>query len=222
MFHLVLVLAMMSLITIKKRLPDSFVSLSEYCPQIKIEPRYSTVNNFTGKIVDGYLATDVFLSLVAAKALCSVEQQLNSQNLGLKVFDGYRPQKAVQFFKVWALSKEDNLELKEIYYPNLEKKNLFELGYISEKSSHSRGAALDLTLMELSTGNELDMGTVFDCFDEKSHTLSESISIIQKQNREILLNVMLKNGFKNYHKEWWHFSLINEPFPETYFDFDIH
>jgi len=200
---------------------DSFISIEKMCPSIVIEASYATKANFTGEIVDGYKARRVFTTKAVAEALCLAQEEALSQGLSLKVFDGYRPQKAVLFFQKWAMKLDEDFSLKQKYYPTLTKKELFENGYIATRSSHSRGSAVDLTLVENNNLRELDMGSPFDYFDTISHTDSEKINELQKQNRKKLTELLDKYGFKNYHKEWWHFSLKEEPFPDTYFDFDI-
>ncbi len=200
---------------------ESFVSIEEICPTILVEASYATKNNFTGEIVEGYKAKRVLTTTSVAKALCLAQEEALSRGLSLKIFDGYRPQKAVLFFQQWALRPDEDFYLKQKYYPLLTRKELFQNGYIATRSSHSRGSAVDLTLVETQTLNELDMGSPFDYFDSISHTDSEKINDHQKENRKKLKDLLEKYGFKNYHKEWWHYSLKDEPFPDTYFDFDI-
>lgn len=198
-----------------------FVSLQDSCPGILIEASYSTAYNFTGSIVDGYRSQKAYLARRSASALCEVQNEVLKEGLTLKVFDGYRPVKAVQFFIDWAKRPEDNFEIKEIFYPRYTRLQLFEKGFIAKQSSHSRGSAVDLTLVDLKSGKDLDMGSPFDYFDDLSHTESPEISSQQKANRMKLKNFMEAKGFKNYSKEWWHFSLRPEPFPDQVFDFDV-
>jgi len=153
--------------------------------------------------------------------LKKVEKELNAQGMSLKVFDAYRPQKAVQHFKRWALQINDTLSKRE-FYPNLDKRNLFKLGYIASKSGHSRGSTIDLTIVTLIDHKELDMGSPFDFFGPISHFDTEEINATQKKNRIMLKSIMMKHGFKGYAKEWWHFTLIHEPYQKTYFDFDVY
>lgn len=200
---------------------SSFVSLGDFCPQIMIEASYATKDNFTGEVVAGYLKRKALLSKLAAISLCEVQKQALEKGLSLKVFDGYRPVKGVYFFQDWAKKKEENSELKKRYYPKLSRLELFEQGYIAKKSSHSRGSAIDLTLFDLKSKKELDMGAEFDYFDKISWTDYSNITSLQKTNRKLLRTLMEEQGFQNYHQEWWHFSLIKEPFPETYFNFDV-
>jgi len=200
---------------------SEFVSISELCPNIHVEASYATVNNFTGEIVPGYKTKKVFVSKVAGYFLVQVQEMAKQQGLSLKVFDGYRPAKAVIFFEEWARREENNHHIKKIYYPKFSRSELFERGYIAKQSSHSRGSAIDLTLVDLKADKDLDMGTIFDYFDEHSWTSSSLISSKQKENRLLLQKMMESHGFKNFEQEWWHYSLENEPYPNQYFDFDI-
>ena len=202
-------------------IPDGFVSLNESVPSLVVELRYSTTDNFVGEIIDGYRDPKIVLTLETANALRKVQNELNKQNLGLKIFDGYRPQKAVNHFIRWAKKLNDTAKKKK-YYPMVRKDKLFEEGYVAERSGHSRGSTVDVTLIRIDSlnyGQELDMGSEWDYFGVKSWINYDSISYLQKENRRLLQNVMIKHGFKPYSKEWWHFTLENEPFTETYFDF---
>ena len=202
-------------------IPDGFVGLEKSVPSIVIELRYSTTDNFVGEIIDGYRDPKIVLTLETVNALKKVQNELNKQNLGLKIFDGYRPQKAVNHFIRWAMKLDDTINKKK-YYPMVRKDKLFEEGYVAERSGHSRGSTVDVTLIRIDSlnyGQELDMGSEWDYFGVKSWINYDSISYLQKENRRLLQNVMIKNGFKPYSKEWWHFTLENEPFTETYFDF---
>ena len=189
-------------------------------PAIEIEVRYHTNNNFVGKAIEGYDAAKIIMSFDAALAIRKVQEELVSNGIGLKIFDAYRPQRAVDHFMRWAADLNDEV-MKNQYYPNVEKVNLFRDGYISERSGHSRGSTVDLTLIELDHGEELDMGSPWDYFDPISWPSSNLVSVEQKENRNILRDVMLKNGFRPLPEEWWHFTLENEPYQETYFDFVI-
>ncbi len=140
--------------------------------------------------------------------------------MGLKLFDAYRPQQAVNHFVRWAKVLNDTL-MKQSYYPDVPKSELFKRGYIASKSGHSRGSTVDLTLIDLDTGNELDMGSPYDFFGVQSHPFYKKITDKQRKNRMLLRRVMLKNGFKPYENEWWHFTLRDEPFPNQYFDFPV-
>lgn len=204
----------------KAMIGNGFVYLSVACPTLVIAASYATTENFTGEIVAGYRRVEAVYSELGAKALCKVQADAQKMGLSLKIFDAYRPVKAVQFFVNWSQIPTDIPEIKERYYPTHTKMELFDLGYIARQSSHSRGSAVDLTLVD-SQGVELDMGSVFDFFHETSHTQNPRITPAQRKNRELLVNLMAKHGFRNYAKEWWHFSLIKEAFPGRSFDFDI-
>lgn len=205
-------------------MPNDFVDVGSVSKSIVMDIRYFTDNNFVGTKVDGYLAPKCILEKKAAAALVKVQQQLISQGLGLKVFDCYRPQRAVSHFMRWAADLTDQLT-KEQYYPNLDKSVLVG-DYIAEKSGHSRGATLDLTLIYADKnaenyGQELDMGGDFDLFDVRSNTEHPHITAAQKANRHRLKQAMSAQGFVNYSMEWWHYSLKPQPYPDTYFDFVV-
>lgn len=199
---------------------DGFVELSAVIPGIKIDPRYFGSDNFLGAPVEGYNAAKVILSEAAAKALATVHAQLSEFGLGLMVFDGYRPQRAVDHFVRWARDLDDT-KMKQRYYPRVEKKNLFSEGYIAERSGHSRGSTVDLTVIDKATGQQLDMGTSWDFFDLRSWPSSTEPNSQQRANRLLLQSAMMKGGFRPLTEEWWHFTLEDEPFPDTYFDFII-
>jgi zinc D-Ala-D-Ala dipeptidase len=200
---------------------SGFVSLSEVCPSLKIVSSYSTENNFTGVVVKGYRSQKAYLAKDPAAALCEIQKEAAAKGLSLKIFDAYRPVKAVQYFMEWAKKAEDHPGIKELYYPSYTRKQLFEKGFISPYSSHSRGAAVDLTLFDLRTGKDLDMGSSFDYFDDISATNSNLVTETQKQNRMLLKLLMESKGFKNFPQEWWHYSFRPEPYPDQTFDFDI-
>ena len=199
---------------------EAFVSLSDQIPSISLEIRYYSSDNFVGTRVDGYLQPKALLTKEAALALQKVQLALEKEGLGLKVFDAYRPQKGVNHFIRWAKLPADTLT-KQKYYPTVDKKDVFRLGYVASRSGHSRGSTLDLTLIKLETGEELDMGSIWDFFGEISSHGSGQITAQQLQNRQKLKLKMEKFGFRAYSKEWWHYTLRNEPYPDTYFDFDI-
>ena len=203
-----------------QELPNAFSFLKEVIPNIELEMRYYTNNNFIGKPIDGYLTPRAILTKKATKALKNVQKDLNEFGLGVKVFDAYRPQKAVDHFVRWSKSLNDKTMKKE-YYPNVHKKNLFKEGYIAEKSGHSRGSTVDLTLIDLKTKVELDMGSSFDLFGQQSWVKYPKIDAHQRANRMLLNSIMIKHGFKSYAQEWWHFTLKNEPYKNSYFNFDI-
>ena len=199
---------------------DQFVDIKEVIPSVQLDIRYYTHNNFIGSRIDGYDAPKCLLTREAALALKYVQEELVNNRQALKIFDCYRPQQAVDHFVRWAKDLNDQ-KMKAEYYPSIDKKSLFKDGYIAEKSGHSRGSTVDLTIVDLNTNRELDMGTRFDYFDPLSHTASNGISKIQRDNRIALKTIMERNGFKNLKEEWWHFTLKNEVFPNRYFDFKV-
>jgi D-alanyl-D-alanine dipeptidase len=201
------------------RIPKGFVYLTDVIPNIRVDLRYLGNNNFVGEPISGYKREVVIISKAAAQALSKVQKEVAKRNLCLKVFDAYRPQKAVNHFVRWAKDLNDTAN-KHIYYPEIDKPDLFELNYIASKSGHSRGSTIDLSLVD-SEELELDMGTPWDYFGPKSWPTDTTISKIAQQNRTYLREIMIANGFKPYEEEWWHFTLKEEPFPNTYFDFDV-
>ena len=201
--------------------PDRrFVYIHDAIPNVILDIRYFSDDNFMGTRVDGYRRPVALLSNEAARALIEIQTELNRQGLGLKVFDAYRPQKAVNHFVRWADDPADTLT-KAKYYPDLPKDRLFDLGYISRRSGHTRGSTIDLTIVSLSTGAELDMGSPWDFFGEISHHDSPLVGETASTNRDVLRQAMVRHGFRPIVTEWWHYTLENEPFPETYFDFDV-
>lgn len=202
------------------QLPKGFSYLSDIDKTIQSELRYITHHNFIGKPVDGYLKNTVIVSTSTANALKKVQSKLIKFGLSLKIYDAYRPQQAVDHFVRWAKILKDTL-MKQQYYPDIPKKDLFKLGYIASKSGHTRGSTVDLTIVDIKTGKELDMGSPYDFFGTSSHPLHSNLTKEQRSNRFLLRNIMLEAGFKPYNKEWWHFTLQNEPFPNTYFNFPI-
>lgn len=204
----------------KSTLPPGFVYLDEVIPDAVYEVRYYTNYNFTGTQVDGYMVPRVILTAEAADALANAAKELREKGLLFKIFDGYRPQRAVNHFIRWAQDLLDT-RMKAHFYPDVDKKDLFRLGYIAEKSGHTRGSTVDLTLVYADTKEELDMGSDFDFFGEISHHGTSLITEQQRQNRELLKDVMVRHGFKPLPEEWWHYTLVNEPYPDTYFDFPI-
>ena len=197
-----------------------FAYLDTEIPNIVLETRYAGTENFMGRVVPGYSSNRQVLTNEAIAALKLVQAELNEQGLGLKVYDAYRPQRAVDSFVAWCADKNDTLKKAE-YYPDVAKKDIIPSGYIWSKSGHSRGSTLDLTIVNLATGQELNMGTPSDFFGHESWVDYVGITEQQKANRQLLANVMEHNGFKGVREEWWHFTLVNEPFPETYFDFVV-
>ncbi|MCL5129934.1 M15 family metallopeptidase [Algibacter sp. L4_22] len=202
------------------QLPKGFVYVKDIIPDLNVELRYNTTYNFVGKRVDGYKSNRLILTKQAAEALRLVQAELEDENLCLKVYDGYRPQQGVNHFIRWARDLSDTIN-KSIFYPKINKRILFKSGYIATRSGHSRGSTIDLTIVDGNTGDILDMGSPFDFFGEASWVNYPNISEKQKENRQILQSVMRKYGFRNYSKEWWHFTLRGEPFPKTFFDFPI-
>jgi D-alanyl-D-alanine dipeptidase len=200
--------------------PEGFVQIKDVIPNIKYEIRYFGSKNFLGRPVKGYEAPGAFLTKEAATALKSVQAELNKNGHGLKIFDAYRPQRAVNDFVQWARDLGDTIN-KRTYYPEVPKSELFKRGYIASKSGHTRGSTFDLTIIDLSTGKELDMGGPYDFFGEISHHNTTRITKAQQQNRTLLKSTMVKYGFLPYSQEWWHYTLKDEPYPETYFDFPV-
>ncbi len=215
-----LFLLLMNFSAFTQNLPEGFVYLDDIDSSIQSDLRYYTNNNFIGKPIDGYRNNCVVTTLETAKKLKIIQQILARKKLSLQIFDAYRPQRAVNHFVRWAKVLEDTLMKKE-YYPKIPKSQLFNLGYIASKSGHTRGSTVDLTIVDLKTGKELDMGSPYDFFGQQSHPFHEKITKIQKKNRFYLRKIMLENGFKPYNNEWWHFTLKNEPFLKTYFNFPI-
>lgn len=204
-------------------LPKGFVYVDQVVPGIKIDLRYAAGHNFVGVPIDGYLQPRCILTDKAAQALKAVEDELQLFGLSLKIFDGYRPQRAVDHFVRWAEDVHDT-RMKAEFYPDVKKESLFREEYIAAKSSHSRGSTVDLTLTPRAAGPAdpgLDMGSGFDLFDPKSWPTSLDVPPEARAHRMLLQLVMKKHGFEPYPKEWWHFTLKNEPFPHTYFDFPV-
>ncbi|PCJ58190.1 MAG: peptidase M15 [Planctomycetota bacterium] len=204
----------------KKQLPKGFVYLKNIIPNAVVDIKYYSDENFIGKRIEGYEGNKGILTQEAAGALIKVQSELKKNNMGIKIFDAYRPQRAVNHFLKWASNFNDK-KMKSNYYPNVNKSDLVKEGYVSKKSSHSRGSTVDITIVNLLTGQELDMGSRYDLFDVKSHVNFKKLKSQQKANRIVLNKVMKKNGFKSYSKEWWHFTLVNEPFKDKYFDFIV-
>ena len=200
--------------------PSGFVVLADYVPHIVQEIRYYSTYNFIGERIDGYEEPCALLTQEAARALKAVSGELIVQGYRLKVYDAYRPACAVKQFVLWGIEDQD-IRMKPYFYPQLEKQELFRKGYIAKQSSHSRGSAVDLTLLDMKTGKELDMGSPFDLFSEQSHPDCRGITDEQYENRMLLQSVMVRNGFQPIDCEWWHFSLQNEPYPDTYFNFPV-
>lgn len=224
-------------------LPEGFSYLSQLDSSIQQDMRYVGTNNFLGRPVAGYEAGECILTEPAALALVLVQEAVNSLGYSLKVYDCFRPQRAVDDFVQWAADPSDEL-MRSSYYPEVPKDELFSRGYIAEQSGHSRGSTVDLTLVPLGTAvpvadplarlfdcraqqperfpdNSIDMGTGYDCFDLRSHTDDIGVGAEVLQRRHLLRNLMEAAGFTNYEQEWWHYTLNDEPFPDQYFDFPV-
>lgn len=200
--------------------PADIVELQDYIPDLVVDLRYRGSNNFMGRPVAGYEEDVVLISRAAAEALQAVQLALREQGLGLKVFDAYRPQRAVDDFMRWAADPQDQL-MKAQYYPKVDKSALIPDGYIAERSGHSRASTVDLTLVQLATGEELDMGSGYDFFDLVSWPSSTEVTQEQQRNRMLLREAMLAQGFVPLEQEWWHFTLRAEAHRDAYFDFPV-
>ena len=221
--------------------PAGFVHVADAVPDAILEIRYYSTYNFVGDRIDGYEAPTALLTVEAARALKAASDDLKKQGYRLKIYDAYRPQRAVTHFMRWA-KKPGDTRMKACFYPRLDKSVLFAQGYIAEKSGHSRGRTVDLTLFDMKTGKEVDMGGTFDWFGIESHpgwcgdpqtgkytgkapdgapSAERRITEAQFRNRMLLRSVMMKHGFKPLAEEWWHFTLANEPCPDTYFDHPV-
>ena len=199
---------------------SGFVILSEAVPDVILEIRYYSTYNFVGARIDGYEEPCAMLTKEAAEALKKVSDELITKGYRLKIFDAYRPQRAVTHFANWAKDVDDT-KMKKYFYPDLDKSVLFKQGYIDYKSGHSRGSTVDLTLFDMKTEKEVDMGGTFDFFGKRSHPDYKKITKKQYNNRMILRKAMMKYGFKPLSTEWWHFTLKDEPYPDTYFNFTV-
>ncbi|MDC2961213.1 M15 family metallopeptidase [Streptomyces gilvifuscus] len=226
------------------RAPKDFVALRTVDPTILQEMRYFTPHNFVGERIDGYDQPICILTRQAAEALHKAQLKLLRRGYTLKVYDCYRPQRAVNHFVRWAEDLDDQA-MKGEFYPNVDKTRLFEDGYIAEKSGHSRGSTMDLTIVRLPArptrpyhpgeplvpcyapkderfpDNSVDMGTGFDCFDTLAHTLDPRVQGVQRANRLLLKSTLEGLGFVNLAEEWWHYTYKPEPYPDTYFDFPV-
>ncbi len=200
---------------------DGFVSVSEAIPDVLLDIRYYSTYNFVGARIDGYEEPIALLTREAADALRLVSDDLRGHGYRLVIYDGYRPQRAVDHFVRWAEELSADA-MKAVFYPDVEKRELFEKGFIAQRSGHSRGSTVDLTLLEERTGRLLDMGGVFDYFGERSHPdFNGNLTQAQRDNRMLLRRAMMDRGFRPLSTEWWHFTLVGEPYPETYFDFPV-
>lgn len=231
-------------LSLQAQTQNGFVDISSMDPSIQVEMRYNTDWNFIGRKIVGYDANKCFLSKEAATALIKVQKKLQSQGYSLLVFDCYRPQRAVNDFVYWTRNARD-IKMQRVFYVEEPKEYLVNREYIANRSGHSRGSTVDLTIVvsskvsskrgmrfreenqdcryqkNISTTGQLDMGTTFDCFSKRANTANTDISASAQKNRQLLKNIMNKGGFYNYPKEWWHYTLRNEPYPKTFFDFVI-
>ncbi|AZK49003.1 peptidase M15 [Paenibacillus lentus] len=204
----------------KRELPEGFVYVDEVLEHALYDIRYYSEYNFVGERIDGYHAPFAILSEQAAIALKNAEQVLEPLGYVLLIYDAYRPQKAVEHFGRWAADEQD-VKMKEEFYPDIDKEYVFKLGYLSRRSGHSRGSTVDLTLADQETGEPLDMGGIHDFLGEISAHDAAGLTEVQAENRLLLKETMMAVGFKPYRKEWWHYTLNNEPYPKKYFDFDV-
>jgi D-alanyl-D-alanine dipeptidase len=222
--------------------PSQFVALDQVDGTIQQDMRYATKHNFVGRRIDGYREPVCILTRRAARALHRAQLRLRPKGYGLKVYDCYRPTRAVAHFERWANDVSDQ-KMKREFYPRVDKRQAFELGYIAHRSGHSRGSTVDLTLVRLPAkpqpawdgrlrsciapyhrrfrDNSVNMGTSFDCMDPRAHTLHPAIKGRARRNRLLLERTLERVGFEAYAKEWWHFTLRNEPYPQTYFNFPV-
>ncbi len=200
---------------------DDFVDLADFLPDAILEIRYHTSYNFVGVPIDGYEQPTALLTREAAEALRAVSDDVIAQGYRLKIYDAYRPQCAVDHFVRWAADIPDTL-MRRYFYPDVDKSVLFEQEYIMEKSGHTRGSTVDLTLFDMTTEKEVDMGGTFDWFGIESHPdYTATLTPEQYANRMILRDAMVRHGFKTLDSEWWHFTLKDEPYPDTYFTFPV-
>ena len=200
---------------------EGFVLLADAVPDVIQEIRYYSTYNFVGERIDGYEEPCALITEEAAEALKEVSDDVMEQGYRLKIYDAYRPQMAVDHFVRWA-EDLDATEMKPYFYPEVDKTLLFEQGYIDAKSGHSRGSTVDLTLFDMETEKEVDMGGTFDYFGELSHPdYTEGLTEEQLANRNTLREAMIRHGFRPLDTEWWHFTLEDEPYPDTYFEFPV-
>ena len=199
---------------------SGFVSIAEAVPDVLLDIRYYSSFNFIGERIDGYEEPVALLTREAAMALNQVSNEAMQQGWRLKIFDAYRPQKAVDHFVRWAKDPED-IRMKQYFYPELEKRDIIPQNYIAEHSGHSRGSTVDLTLFDMASQKDADMGGTFDYFGELSHPDYPGVTENQHGNRMFLQKLMVKHGFRPLDSEWWHFTLENEPYADTYFTFPV-
>ena len=199
---------------------DDFVFVDEWVPGIRWDAKYATWDNFTGKPVDGYLANRMVGTRALCLALGRARDEADTRGLGLLLWDGYRPQRAVDCFVRWSTQPEDG-HTKRRHYPNIDRAQMFEQGYVARRSGHSRGSTVDLTIFHLASQELVAMGGDHDLMDPISHHGAEGITPVEAHNRAQLCSIMEVSGFRRYDSEWWHYTLDDEPYPDTYFDFPI-
>jgi D-alanyl-D-alanine dipeptidase len=199
---------------------DDFVFVDQVVPGVRWDAKYATWDNFTGKPVDGYVANRIVGTRALCAALDRAREEAASLGFGLLLWDGYRPQRAVDRFLNWSRQPEDG-RTKPRHYPNIERAEMFARGYVAARSGHSRGSTVDLTLYHLATGELAAMGGDHDLMDSVSHHGAPGITRVETSNRRDLRSIMQASGFSSYACEWWHYTLKNEPYPDTYFDFPI-
>ena len=207
--------------TIESNDSSDFILLTDYIPEVILEMRYFTTYNFVGDKIDGYEEPIALLTIEAATALKEVSDELLQKGYRLKIYDAYRPKKSVAHFIKWAEDVNDQ-RMKEYFYPTFNKENIFKDKYLAVNSSHTRGSTIDLTLFDMKLGKDVDMGGTFDFFGDISHPNYKGITKEQLKNRNLLKDTMIAHGFKQSVREWWHFTLIDEPYPNTYFTFPIN
>ncbi|GLZ42611.1 D-Ala-D-Ala dipeptidase VanX [Actinokineospora sp. NBRC 105648] len=199
---------------------EGFAFVDEVVPGVRWDAKYATWDNFTGKPVDGYLANRIVGTTALCAALATAQEKAASVGFGLLLWDGYRPQRAVDCFLRWSEQPEDGRR-KPRHYPNIDRVEMFERGYVAAKSGHSRGSTVDLTLFDLTTGELAPMGGDHDLMDPVSHHGATGVTRVEATNRQHLCTIMTACGFRPYLHEWWHYTLEDEPHPDTYFDFPI-
>jgi D-alanyl-D-alanine dipeptidase len=199
---------------------EDFVFIDECASGVRWDAKYATWDNFTGKPVDGYLTNRIVGTRALAAALRRARDEAGSRGFGLLLWDGYRPQRSVDCFLRWAEQPEDG-RTKLRHYPNIDRAGMFEKGYVAARSGHTRGSTVDLTLYHLATGDLAQMGGGHDLMDPISHHGATGITQVEARNRHALRTIMAVSGFRHYDREWWHYTLEDEPYPDTYFDFPI-
>jgi D-alanyl-D-alanine dipeptidase len=199
---------------------NDFVFVDEFVPGIRWDAKYATWDNFTGKPVDGYQANRIVGTRAVCAALDRAREIAGANGFGLLLWDGYRPQRAVDCFLRWSKRPEDG-RTKRRHYPNIDRLDMFERGYVAAKSGHSRGGTVDLTLYCLATGELAPMGGDHDLMDSVSHHGAKGVRQVEAANRQYLCDIMESCGFNSYDREWWHYTLKHEPYPNTYFDFPL-